>query len=514
MEVLIPATFRLIGASVLMLFALIHAAPVCAQPESESDIENRIQAHLAAAKEAEARQDYLGASKRYERILELRPQWALIRQSLGVTYHLGNRYAEAITQFQEAVRLDDQLWGSYLFLGMDLYQTHQFRPAVEALEKSLSLNPGMAGLEASRWLGLSYAALQQYEQALDYLSAVLEKSEADSDLLFHLARAYDGRAAQLFASIGRLAPQSAFVHLLQAERFAYENDLQRARVEHAKALELRPDLDGAVRSLAQSQPSPSPAEPPGGAFAAVRSDFLAGRYQEVAAETKQVLVRRPEDTEAMYWLGRSYKGLAREALSKLAEADPSSYRVDQLIAEQHDEKTEYEKAIQAYERALSKRSQLSGLRYAIGNVYWKMRRYDDAEKWLTDELKINPHHALTHYRLGELYLDRGAVPDAVRHLEQGAEALPDLPAIRLDLGRAFLAGDRFEDAAGEFEIYVKSDPENDRAHYLLATAYRKLGRTEEAKREFELYQRLSRDRLRRVQKDVRSVADDIKSVPE
>jgi len=32
--------------------------------------------------------------------------------------------------------------------------------------------------------------------------------------------------------------------------------------------------------------------------------------------------------------------------------------------------------------ALEKRPDAAGLSYAIGNVYWKMRRYEEAERWL------------------------------------------------------------------------------------------------------------------------------------
>ena len=191
--------------------------------------------------------DYLAAAEHYEAILQLRPEWALIHQSLGVSYHLAKQYSQAITHLKRAVQLDDQLWGAYLFLGMDYYQTHQFEVALSALEKSLALNPELA--ETSRWLGLSHSALGNYEGAIAHLLRVTASDAEDVEALFHLARAYDSRAAQLFQSIGEKEPDSPFVYMLQAERFASENDLPRARAEYRRALDLRPRSGGNSRRV-------------------------------------------------------------------------------------------------------------------------------------------------------------------------------------------------------------------------------------------------------------------------
>ena len=63
--------------------------------------------------------------------------------------------------------------------------------------------------------------------------------------------------------------------------------------------------------------------------------------------------------------------------------------------------------------------------------------------------------------------------------------------------------------AAELEAYAQIDPANDRVHFLLGNAYRGLGRIEDARKEFQTYQELSRQRLRRVQQDVKSVTEDV-----
>ena len=474
----------------------------------QESLEDRVATYLEEAKRAESVQNYLAAAEQYKAILELRPEWALIRQSLGVSYHLAKQYSQAIEQLEQAVQLDNQLWGAYLFLGMDYYQTHQFEAAVSALQKSFALNPEMA--ETSRWLGLSHSALRNYEAAISHLLRVTVERAEDAEALFHLARAYDSRAAQLFHSIGDRDPESPFVYMLQAERFASEGDQPRARAEYRRALDLRPDLTGVLSGIDPAPASRHPPEiKPTNAFAQIRSSFVAGRFNEAASAAKGLLASQPDSAEAAYWLGRACQGLAAGILDRLTEVAPESYRVDQLAGELHEERTEYEMAVEAYRRALQKAPEVPGLRYAIGTAYWKMGKFAEAQEWLEEELDRNAHHARARYRLGNLLLDRGQPAAAIPHLLQAVATTPDDAEARLDLGRAYLEDQQPAAAAAELEAYTRINPTNDRAHYLLGNAYRGLGRIEDARKQFQTYQELSRQRLRKVQQDVKGVAEDV-----
>lgn len=493
---------------VLALIALMVPADLRPQATDATGSEAIVRAHLEAAKRAEARQDHLAAADEYKAILALRPDWALIHQSLGVTYHLAKRFPLSIEHLLEAVRLDEELWGAFLFLGMDYYQLHRFGDAIEALDKSLALNPGLA--ETRRWLGLSNWALGHYEEAINHLRKASGENNDDAEALFHLSRAYDRRAAQLFESIGQREPESAFVYLLQAERFLAEGDLERARADYVRAVAIRPDLAGTLDALAPAEPVPGSADPE---FKRIRATFAAGQYGDTSAEAKRMLAARPENLEARYWLGRSYKSLAAQTVDRLSAVAPDSYRVDQLAAEFHRGRTEYGKALGAYRRALGKRLELPGLRYAIGSVYWEMRRLKEAESWLRQELERNPHHALAGHRLGSLLLERGEAREAIPLLLQAVQTMPDSADARFDLGRAYLADSHYEAAARQLEAYAQLESGNDRAHYLLASAYRALGRLDDAERELKRYQDARRQRLRQVQRDVKSVANDLKRIP-
>ncbi len=606
------STMRFRRVVALAAFFALFLAALPAQQPSASDIESKITALLAAARQAEGQKDFAAASRHYREILRIEPGWALIHQSLGLSYHFQNRYSEAVAAFRKALEFDESLWGAHLFLGMDYYRTNQFQKAVPALERSVALNAKMAEAEAGLWLGLSYVALGRSEDAIRRWEA----GPGDVERLYHLARAYARRAAELFERIGRLDSGSGLVAMLQAERAASEARWSAAEADYRAAMARRPDLARAVAGLRRFEPTTAASErgvPPPVKLSAhdaranlERAEFLfsrgaeargnmhlralknaaadhpglsakqrqeierierlartsrnlerapdpsaatfraglealaanrfssaaesfaralggkpnrlarlywvealfgAGRYQE-AVEQLRELPDNPADLDGFYWLGRTYKQLAGATLARLTEQAPDSYRIDQLTAERLEENTEYEKALAAYQRVFAKQPAAGGVRYALGNVYWKMRRFEEAETWLREELKTNPHHSSAHFRLGNLYADQGKAEQAVTHLERALAAGASFPTVRLDLGRALSAAGRHSEAVEQLAAHAAANPTEDRARYLLAQAYRSLGRIDEAKQAMLDYRELNRKRLEEVQRDVREAAEE------
>lgn len=593
-----------LGCILLVGIADLRAA------QQNSAVEMEVSRHLAAAQKAEQERDYAAASRQYEEILKLQPELAIIRQSLAITYHLQNRYPEAIAEFRRALRIDSALWGCDLFLGMDYYKTNQFALALAPLEASIALNASMAEPEARFWLAVTYLALNKPEDAVRELRRDLALRPANIDVLYSLVKAYNQAAASSFERLGMVEPNTAAAALLEAEHFLEENRLDLARQQYRNALWLRPDFTGWIPALADKAAGPaavsespitswdahanlefadllasigeidqatailtnlahqkgtSPktsaiiAEANGriealpqaqasnrrensadivkgieamkrGHFReaeealaradeknsngmlqllAMRACVESGDFLQVEDHLKQVLAMEPGNLDALLLMGRSYKQQAEATLQQMVEIDANSYGVHELLGRQHEEKTEYELAIKEYRAALEKRPDLAGIRYAVGNVYRKMSQYDEAEKWLLEELARNPYHGLAHYRLGSIYTEQGKADAAIPHLLEALRSHPQLTEAQLDLGRAYTAKGRYEEAVTALKHVAASDPDNDRVHYLLSLAYSKEGLRAEAQTELADYQRLTRDRLRRTQQDVKTLSNSL-----
>lgn len=241
----------------------------------------------------------------------------------------------------------------------------------------------------------------------------------------------------------------------------------------------------------------------------IRSYLEAGDSVLAEQEIRKFLTVEPQNIDALHLLGRNYKRQAEAALQQMAEIDADSYGVHELLGRQHEDRTEFEKAIQEYQAALAKRPDAGGVRYEIGNVYRKMSQYDQAEHWLADEIKRNPFHGLAQYSLGSVYLAQGNPDEAIPHLELALRSHPRLTDARLDLGRAYTAKARYPEAITALRQVAADEPDNDRVHYLLSTVYSKQGKRDEAQVELAAYQRLTRRRLQRTQQDVRDAADSL-----
>ncbi len=73
------------------------------------------------------------AQELLERAVGIWPRSARLQMNLGVAYHCLERYEEAITKFQLALRLNRRLGYYFVVAGMVLFGSLFFKPLVSAL---------------------------------------------------------------------------------------------------------------------------------------------------------------------------------------------------------------------------------------------------------------------------------------------------------------------------------------------------------------------------------------------
>ena len=573
----------------------LRAAPFIKGEYVTDSPERQIERHLQEAQAAEKNKDYNRAAAAYQAILKIRPQWALVHQSLGVVYHLQSRFPEAISSLEKALKLDPSLWGSQLFLGMGYYRTNQFLKAIPALEQSLKLNPKLAENEARLWLGSSFLALNRFDEALAQFRRLSEIKPRDLEALYNLAEVCNRYSSALFEKITASDPESPEAHRLQAEWFEWQDKNDEAIGEYLEVLKVRPDWeemhltvgnlylrkgelekaakafeeelrlapdDSTVVKLLQNVRARASSTQPGleggsqgsaesksftyapgvnRSGAGARPNLLAQGVRQFRARDfarAQALLGRaaqesPNDTlaklylarcnfamgnfdqaiellkergqfgsqalEAFYWTGKSYQELAAQILEKMIGIDPNSYRVHQMTGALLEDKRKYAEAIDAYQKALKPSPDLMGIRFAIGNTYWKMQNLDEALVWLKDELTRNPYHALANYRVGTIYLSKGSTDQAVPFLEKAIQANPALLGAQQDLAKAYTSLGRHEEAIAKLKLVAQADPEDASIRYLLSGAYKKVGKLEAAEAELKAFTQLraKQDRARR-----------------
>ena len=226
-------------------------------------------------------------------------------QRLGLARYMQNHFEQAVPAFRQAIALDANLWPSHLFLGISLYRTNQFQPALASLETARRLAPERAegSDDIDYWLGATYIALGQPWRGLRSLETLIARNPAHKDALAMLARAY----ANLSGSIWNNIAEHSF-------------DTPAGLEVHGHALEADGNYVDALAAYRKAQEA-KPARPgPGREIG--RLLLQQGNTQEAVAALQRERSIAPDDPETAYItaLGLMQLGQTAQALPLLEQA--------------------------------------------------------------------------------------------------------------------------------------------------------------------------------------------------
>jgi len=186
-----------------------------------------------------------------------------------------------------------------------------------------------------------------------------------------------------------------------------------------RALELNPELDAAHLQLGYallSQGSAAEAIPHLERVHALEALGIAqietGQYQEAIANLSAALVKRPNDPDLLYYLGRASGLLSKQAIDTLLSAYPDSARAHQAMGENYFVLRQMPQAEKEYSEALRQRPDIPGLQLELGLVYAGAAQWSKAEEAFRAETRRQPGNAEAAYRLGAVLLQQGNAHEA------------------------------------------------------------------------------------------------------
>jgi tetratricopeptide (TPR) repeat protein len=287
---------RRVEPVIWLLAVLTLVAPVFAAQTKDTERD-----WLQEAKAAEQARDFDRAAECYTSFLKEDSGRADVWQRLGLAYYLGNRLDKAVPALERASQLDATLWAADLFLGISESRMGQFASARVALERALATKPDIP--EGHFWLGSTLMALGKHEEAMAELEKVPSGSSVAMDAEYQLARGYRRVAEDYYDRIQKSDANSYRAHQLAAEAFAWKAEYQNAILEYRKALQLRPDLEGAHRGIAEMY-------------------WEQRQYERAAQEYESELQNYPLDDQAHLRIGeyRLAQGNLHEAITELTAA--------------------------------------------------------------------------------------------------------------------------------------------------------------------------------------------------
>jgi len=116
-----------------------------------------------------------------------------------------------------------------------------------------------------------------------------------------------------------------------------------------------------------------------------------------------------------------------------------------------------EEAIEAYQKALELNPGAAGALVNLGTIYYRQRKFADAETYYRDALEADPSYPLAQFNIGNLYDELGRLDDALEHYRLALELNPQYADAHFNLA---LLCERQSDnlkAVHHWRCYLKLD---------------------------------------------------------
>lgn len=231
-------------------------------------------------------------------------------------------------------------------------------------------------------------------------------------------------------------------------------------------------------------------------IALAQCHLAAKRFAEAGAVVAQLEKEFPADADVLYISANYHMKAWNDAIYRMYQKAPASYRVDELSAEVFETQGKYTEAIAEYKKAIAKNPGAINLHYRLGRALLQQSHdpavLSQARKEFEAELSLNPSDAVAEYQVAQILIAEQKKAEAAAHFEKAVELRPDFPEALIAVAKLRSDAKRYAEAIALLERAVKLAPRNETAHYNLMLVYRSAGRTADAQREKTVLDKLQK----------------------
>ncbi|PYU42288.1 MAG: hypothetical protein DMG53_20085 [Acidobacteria bacterium] len=537
-----------VGSASITIGLLLAAGPcpIAGQTDASHPANaSAVEAHFAAAEQAQKNSDYVTAEREYRAVLEIKPDFAEVHMNLGLVYQLEDQISGAMSEFRRALQLKPTLAGANFFLGVDYCKNGEglrALPYLKAAAKQDSQQPDIWS-----WLATAQEMSGEFHAELTTLRKALHLQPQNADLLYLLGQAYERLGKEEVARLQKTAPHSARSEQLLAESYAassewpsavihfqnslaaspgtpglhvelgevllragkltrasleFEQELQhaprslRAIVRRGETKLIKGDLEGSLQDWNAAITVDGPRETPLSAMdcsqANIQQALLHEQFSALAHCAPQILTPRPSSNSS-YALAR--------ALFETGDCEASLKLLSRLAPpDQHSPEASYWRA-RCYER-LATAAYLSlfqadpnsyRLHQLMGDLHAAKGNDGKAIEEYRLAVRLKPSLPNLHYSLGHLLWKDLRVGEARQELEAELALNPRDAGALIDLGNTYLLEHQPDKALPYLSRALAANPQNPGIHRDLGTAYSELGDYAKAEVEFKIAVSADRD---------------------
>ena len=235
-------------------------------------------------------------------------------------------------------------------------------------------------------------------------------------------------------------------------------------------------------------------------------NLAVDRSEDAAAALDKAANLAPGDVDILYHRGQAHLLVSKNSYERMFKADPTSWRVHQVIAQANAEAERHLDAIAEYQEAIKLAPTQPGLHEELGSEFRNTGKPQEAEGAFERELEIDPFNVLARYKLGVLAIERGDGAKAKELIEAALKQKPGLRHSDYNLGRAEMLLGQDESALKHLRqaTIVETDPEVlQQAWFQLGIVYRRLHRMPEAQQAIATFQRLKNEAAEKSQEQLK-----------
>ena len=385
----------------------------------------------------------------------------------------GGRYAEAIADYRETLRIAPRNVDAEIGLAQAFRAVRNFDAAKQMLEQARREHPKRAAPLAM--LGDLDLESQTYDAAIAHLTAALAIEPANLDVRNRLAVAYKakGGAADVAVALEQIAkvlardPTNALALYTRAEIYADQNRDGLALPDAEEVVELQPQ-NPRGRALLGKILVRAPA---GAAAEEIKSRC---RRAVVALEPLTNGVAEPADSETLFLLSRAYRcaGQDEKAAAALEQFEKSSQndrttKENQTqakhLVQQADElamKNDFAGSLAVLQQAIAMDATYPAAYSQLAKLYYSAGETDKASDAIGQALGRAPYHPEYLYVRGKILEKQGKMDDALAAFQQTVLVNPKESDAYFEMGRIYQQRGERAKAQAAYSKAVEISPDD------------------------------------------------------
>ena len=422
--------------------------------------------------------DFSGAVDAFQQALKINPRSTDTHNNLGNCYVVQQKGDLAEQEFRTTLRYDPRNHDANYNLGLLLLARNDPRDAIAYFSR---VQPQDAGVLLS--LTQAYLASGQKEKGLALAHSLSEQAKDDAHA--HLAL---GVLLAELKQYGDAIHELEIADALQPGTFEILYDLGRAYLRSGNDERAKEELDRALKR------SPDSAE-----ALYLLAEVYSDGGKDLDALDQLVRARKlaPRNTNVILLMARlsMKQGFYGDAIPLLEEGlklDPRRPDLLASLGECYFVSGKVDQALPTFQKLLE--VDPSSRSYAfLGATYRHLGRFDEADKYLRQGLKLDPRDVPCLYNLGYIASRQGQYEVGEKWLKQALEIDPNHLEALMELANLQMHQKKFAEALPLLRKCVQLNPQAAPVYYRLAAVERHLNQTEAAERDLRIFQTLSKN---------------------